>query len=50
MLRCFLSFNRIFIHINNSERLKLRLMDSEDGQALWEIDKDPIGDFDAVCQ
>jgi len=29
------------MHINNSERLKFRLMDSEDAQALWEIDQDP---------
>ena len=29
------------MHINNSERLKFRLMDSKDAQALWEIDQDP---------
>ncbi|KGJ86971.1 GNAT family N-acetyltransferase [Colwellia psychrerythraea] len=27
--------------IKNSERLKFRLMDSADAQALWEIDQDP---------
>jgi len=27
--------------INNSERLKFRLMDSQDAQALWQLDQDP---------
>jgi len=29
------------MHINNSERLKFRLMNSDDAQALWELDQDP---------
>ncbi|GAW95687.1 MULTISPECIES: GNAT family N-acetyltransferase [Colwellia] len=29
------------MHINNSERLKFRLMDAQDAQALWQIDQDP---------
>ncbi len=29
------------MHINNSERLKFRLMDIDDAQALWQIDQDP---------
>ncbi|HBY87661.1 MAG TPA: N-acetyltransferase [Colwellia sp.] len=29
------------MHITNSERLKFRLMDSEDAHALWELDQDP---------
>ncbi|MEW6995049.1 GNAT family N-acetyltransferase [Colwelliaceae bacterium MEBiC 14330] len=29
------------MHIQNSERLSFRLMDSQDGQALWQIDQDP---------
>lgn len=29
------------MHINNSERLKFRLMDSQDTQALWQLDQDP---------
>ena len=41
MLHPSSSFNRNFMHINNSERLKFRLMDSKDAQALWEIDQDP---------
>jgi len=41
MLRAFFSFYRFNMHINNSERLKFRLMDSNDAQALWELDQDP---------
>ena len=38
----FLSFfNRFIMQINNSERLKFRLMDSQDAQALWQLDQDP---------
>ena len=29
------------MQINNSERLKFRLMDSQDAQALWQLDQDP---------
>ncbi len=29
------------MHIQNSERLKFSLMDSDDIQALWQIDQDP---------
>ena len=29
------------MHIENSERLKFRLMNVEDAQVLWEIDQDP---------
>ncbi len=29
------------MHIDNSERLKFRLMDINDAQALWAIDQDP---------
>lgn len=29
------------MHINDSERLKFRLMDLDDAQALWQIDQDP---------
>lgn len=38
----FLSFfNRFIMQINNTERLKFRLMDSQDAQALWQLDQDP---------
>ena len=38
----FLSFfNRFIMQINNSERLKFRLMDSQDAQALWQLDQAP---------
>ena len=38
----FLSFfNRFLMKIKNSERLKFRLMDSQDAQALWQLDQDP---------
>jgi RimJ/RimL family protein N-acetyltransferase len=29
------------MQINNSDRLKFRLMDAQDAQALWELDQDP---------
>ena len=41
MLHLSPSFNRNFMYIKNSERLKFRLMDSKDAQELWEIDQDP---------
>jgi RimJ/RimL family protein N-acetyltransferase len=34
-------FLRIMMKIKNSERLKFRLMDSNDTQALWQLDQDP---------
>lgn len=35
------SFNRFIMQIDNSERLKFRLMDTDDAQALWALDQDP---------